>query len=214
MRPVIATFAAHDRDGICAAQQRTGAGALVINGALLDKPATMIDVRRVSYVADGAQRVTSIYSGGNLSGVTFTIAGYLKGQAVTETLSGPNATTVETTQLYDIVTAVSVSGTIASDAEIGNGTTGQSAWIKLDTFKTPFSVDLAAVRTTTIQYDVNYTLDNVDTTASPTEWAVAAAMTNATTSQVAALTSPVTAVRFVVDSTTGGTLVLTVIQAG
>lgn len=214
MRPAIFTFAAYDRDGICAAQQRTGAGNLVINGVLLDKPATMVGVRRVSYLADGVQRVVSLYSGGNLSAVTFTVSGYLKGVAVSEALSGPNATTVATTQLFDVVTNIAPGATIASDVEVGNGTTGKSNWYTVDTFTFDPLINIQANVTDTIAYDVVYTLDNPNTVASPLETAVAAAMTNATTDQIAALTSPVAALRFSIDSSTDGSLVMTVIQAG
>lgn len=214
MRSAVFTFAAYDRDGICAAQQRTGAGALVINGVLLDKPTTMVGVRRVSYLAAGVQRVVSLYSAGNLSAVTFTVAGYLKGVAVTEDVTGPNNSTVATTQLYDIVTSISTSATISSDVEVGNGATGKSNWYTADTFAFDPVTNIQANVTDTIQYDVNYTLDNPNTVTTPLETAVAAAMTNATTDQIAALTAPYAALRFNIDSSTDGSLVMTVIQAG
>lgn len=214
-RSAVFTFAAYDRDGICAAQQLGAAGNLTINGALLDKPATMNGVRRVSYRGDGFQRTTSIYSAGNLSAVNFSVYGYLKGEAVSETgITGPNNSTVETTQLFDIVTRVAADAAVGSDVEVGNGTTGKSAWFKPDRFQSPFNVGIQANHTATLQYDVNYTLDDVDDTTSPVETAVAAGMTNATSDQVAALTTPAAGIRANIDSSTDGVLVLTIIQAG
>lgn len=111
------TVAAEDRDGIATAQQRTGAGVLVLDGVLSSGG--------VYTAADGGSscRVghqVSVYSGGNLSGVNFTVVGTdPDGFALSETITGPNATTVETTNYFYTVTSVSTSGTIASNAEIG-----------------------------------------------------------------------------------------------
>lgn len=102
-----------DRDGICAAQQRTGAGTLTINGAGASGGAVALDVRR---------NVT-VYSGGNLAARVFTIKGTWNGVPITRTVTGVNAGTVATTATFDTVTEVSVDATIASDVEVGWGDT-------------------------------------------------------------------------------------------
>lgn len=104
--------AATDRDGIGAAQQRTGSGALLVNGAATSGGA-------YSAGFDGGRLIT-IYSGGNLSARTFTVTGTDKdGAAQTENFTGPNNSTVTGTKYFQTVSAWSVDGTIASDAECG-----------------------------------------------------------------------------------------------
>lgn len=106
------TPAATDRDGICAAQQRTGAGNLTLNGA---------GVSGGSYSCgfDGGRLIT-VYSAGNLSARTFTITGTDKdGVSQNETITGPNATTATGTKYFQTVTQVAVDDTIGSDAEVG-----------------------------------------------------------------------------------------------
>ncbi len=101
-----------DRDGIALAQVRTGAGVLVLAGA---------GVSGGVYSAgfDGGRKVT-VYSGGNLSALTFTIAGTDKdGATLSENITGPNNTTVTTTGYFQTVTSVSVGATIGTNVEIG-----------------------------------------------------------------------------------------------
>lgn len=116
------TCADEDRDGIAAAQQRVGAGTLTLNGALVSGGVYTASDGTAdtagSTVKVGHQ--VSIYSAGNLSGVTFTVIGTdPDGHALSEAITGPNNTTVESTNYFRTVTSVSTSGTIASDAEVG-----------------------------------------------------------------------------------------------
>lgn len=107
--PVVA-----DRDGICAAQVRTGAGVLAINGA-------GVGVSGGAWTADQRRNVT-LYSAADLSALTFTIKGKWNGVDITRTLAGPTAAaTVGTTATFDSVTEVSVSATIGTNVEVGYG---------------------------------------------------------------------------------------------
>jgi hypothetical protein len=106
-----------DRDGICAAQVRTGAGNLLLNGAFV----RALDSR--AYLDAGVEsfgRCVGLYSAGNLSGLTFSLFGfdYYK-QPVAETLAGPNATTVASKKAFFVITRVAVSATIATNVEVG-----------------------------------------------------------------------------------------------
>jgi len=211
-RPKTYNWPAPDDDGICASQTTGAAGALVINGALLDGPATMQGVARV--VLPGIQRVVSITSGADVTGVDFTITGTnLRGAAVTETIAGPDSATVETTAEFHTITSVTVDGALADAATVGTGTTGVTNWFTFDYWVTPFSVSLQAAVTDTINYTVNTTNDDVQTDSTPSVTAVSG-MTGAAGDTADDLVAPWRAVQATVNSSTDGTLSLFILQAG
>ncbi len=97
---------AGDGDGICASQ--SVAGQLSINGAASDE---VNGQRRVNYGVAAPRRV-SISSSNNNSALTFTIKGMNgSGLEVTETLTGPNAASVYTANLYSRVDLIYTDGT-------------------------------------------------------------------------------------------------------
>jgi hypothetical protein len=106
-----------DRDGICAAQTRTGAGDLVINGALraaVDGRA-YLDANLESY-----GRCVGLFSTGNLSASSFSLFGFdYYRQPVTETLVGPNNSTVSGKKAFWAVLRVAVNGTLGTAVEVG-----------------------------------------------------------------------------------------------
>lgn len=211
-RPKTYSWPAPDDNGICLAQTTAGAGALAINGALLDAPATMQGVSRV--VLPGIQRVVSITSGADVSGVDFTITGTdLRGAAVTETIAGPVATTVETTAEFHTITSVTVDGALGDAASVGTGTTGMTTWFIFDYWVTPFSVSLQASVTDTINYTVNTTNDDVESDTTPAVTAVSG-MAGATGDTADDLVAPWRAVQATVNSSTDGALSLFILQAG
>lgn len=90
-----------------------------------------------------------------------------------------------------------------------------SGWIPLNQHKTPFNVGFGCVVTGTVSYKVEHTFDDVfDTSVTPTAFThedVSAASQNADGNYA----FPVAAVRVVaVTAATGGTVTLTVRQAG
>ena len=102
---------ATDRDGICAAQVRTGAGVLSING-------TGNGTADGVWTADVPRAVT-VYSGGDISSVVFTIKGYRNGVYIERTVTGVSTSTVATTATFDKVTEVYASATIGTNCEVG-----------------------------------------------------------------------------------------------
>lgn len=90
---------------------------------------------------------------------------------------------------------------------------GASAWVPMDTYRTPFSISCSAVISGSPTYNVEYTLDDVQNTAiTPTAYSDFL-VTGATANTNSATTIPVTAVR--VNITSGsGSVTLTVIQSG
>lgn len=216
MRPAKFTFPAMDRDGICTAQTTAGAATLVINGALLDQPATMQGVARAN-VGAGIERLLSIYSAADLSGVSFTFTGKnLKKETVTESLLGPGAgQTVSTANRYQQVDSITVNGAVATAVEIGSGPSGVTNWMVLDQWKTPQDTTLSiALSGSAISVTIEATVDNVQSDATPATF-TPDNFEDVSTSLTASLGVAASAVRANIVSSSGdGAMELTVLQAG
>ena len=124
---------AADTNGICASQTTSAAANLTLNGALcITVNGNSIYAPALGSVlattADGAwARKIGITSSGNDSGITFTVTGTdVDGKALSETITGPNAGTVYTTNStaanFKSVTKIATSG-----ATTGNITVGTAA---------------------------------------------------------------------------------------
>jgi len=217
-RAVRISFSAAATTAVCTGQTLGGAGAFVIDGTLLDKSATMVDVRRAVFDG-GVTRTVSLTSTGNISGVNFTIVGRdADGNAVTETRAGPNNNTVYTSALYNSVTSVTANGAVATATSVGSGTTGYTRWVKTNRQQSggAFAATVGVTVTTgTINYTVQYTLDDVDTNASPTAIShEQASLVGATTTAVGNYAFPPAATRCLVNSSTDGVLTFQYLQAG
>jgi hypothetical protein len=104
-----------DRDGICAAQTTAGAGALLMNGALVSGGTATIGSQ-----TDDFGRCVGVYSGADLSARTFTVNGLdVWGQPVTENIAGPNNTTTAGLKAFWRVLSVTVDGAVGSNVEVG-----------------------------------------------------------------------------------------------
>lgn len=131
-----------DIDGILASSTPSGAGTLTLDGALVSD----------SIVTLTSQREILIYSSGNDSGVTFTVTGKdYHGTAVTETITGPNATTVYSTKTYKTISSIAISG--AGTGSISIGQVGDHIGIELDSGAMQWTYIGAALSTTTTLVD-------------------------------------------------------------
>lgn len=153
MRQIVSSLqlSAAVNNAVCLDQTRVGAGALTINGA-----------NAVAGVAifNAAYTVT-ITSTGNDSSRTYTITGTnAAGNALSETITGPNTTTVATTGAFLTVTGVSVvgGGTIGT-VRVGFAAPGVTAPLPLDIHGRP-DVSLQVVVTGTVTWTVQQSLDN------------------------------------------------------
>lgn len=103
---------AADADGVCASQSAAGAGDLLINGALASDGVATFDV----------PRNVVITSGGDDSGITFTVYGTdLYGAPMAETLTGGNAGAAAGAKAFKTVSRVAASGASASTVTVGSG---------------------------------------------------------------------------------------------
>jgi hypothetical protein len=96
---------------------RSNYNMLLLNGPLVSANG------QVSFIASGYSSNISITSAANNSPTSYTIAGISGGMRVSETIVGPNATTVYSNTLFDIVTNITVVGGVAfaQDVAIGSG---------------------------------------------------------------------------------------------
>jgi hypothetical protein len=161
MRQIVSSLqlSAAVNNAVCLDQTRVGAGALNINGG-----------SAVGGVATfNAAYVVTVTSTGNDSTRTYTITGTnAAGNALTETITGPNATTVSTTGAFLTVTGVSVvgGGTVGT-VRVGFGSSGVTAPLPLDIHGRP-DVSLQVVVSGTVTWTVQQTLDNPFTVNMPT----------------------------------------------
>ena len=175
-----------------------------------------------------ARKIT-LTSTDNLSGVNFIISGTNQfGNVQSETLAGPNNNTVTSVNNYNTITNISSNGAY-TNFSIGSGSTGTFQWIKLNTMNVDSQTIISGQITGTINYTINQTLDALEystnissnigkgstlsyiVNTTPISFAlVAAGAVNTITS----LTSPATALQGIVNSSTGGTLTINILQQG
>lgn len=160
MQPIVKTvgpLAAADADGICASQTPLAAGPLTINGALATGGVATIAV---------PARIT-ITSAGNDSTNTFVVVGTdHAGNRITETITGPNATTVTSVLTYRTVTSVTISAAAVGAITVGNSQSGASAPIAFDPWAFP-QVAIQCGVSGTVNYTVQQTLDNPNDPVNP-----------------------------------------------
>ena len=207
MRPIVQTrqLVAGSNTSVAQDQQLAAAGDLAIDGTLA-----------VDGVAQlGSQRQVRLESSGNISATNFTITGTDEsGAIISETLAGPNATTIATELNFSTVTQIAADSAFASDIEVGTNNIGASQTVPLDQYLTPFNASLSVVITGTVDVTVEFTFDDVfGDFPGPHSWVPHPDLTNITADADATFISPVSACRLLTNSG-DGEAVLRIIQAG
>jgi hypothetical protein len=199
------TLAAADPNGIAEDQQLGAAGDLTLDGAFVTAGVAEL----------GAQRLVTLESAGDISATNFTVTGTDdSGNGVTETIAGPNATTVSTAVNFSTVTQVAADASFATDVEVGTSGVGASQEIPCDQYVSPFNVSLGLIITGTIDVTSQFTFDDVFADNSgPHTWFDHTDQTNVTADDEAAIISPVSAIRLLTNSGLG-TARFEVLQAG
>ena len=158
---------------------------------------------------DSLGHKVSIVSAANLSAITFTLSGTdVDNNALTESLTGPNATTVTGTKYFKSLTSVSASATIgASTIGLGWAAASVSKTIPIE-WRSNASAALMADITGTINFTPQQTPANIFDIASPSNsgaWSQAIAAGTADVAGTATLGS--TAVRILTNTVTNGATV-------
>jgi hypothetical protein len=181
-----------------------------------------------SYTFDSVQRQLTLTSASNVSNVNFVITGIdIYGNPASETLAGPNANTVTSTNYYFSISSIVPSANATNPAftvSVGMSNAGQSCWIQLDTERKYFQASIQVAVTGTVDYSVVQTLDALRTynnftgqyvvNTSPTTFPLDAALTGASTKQIYYLPSPTNALQFTLDNTSSGSITFTLVQQG
>ena len=201
-------FDAADDDGVAQNQTPGAAGNLTLNGALVTSGTATL-------CAAGLERQVLVTTVSDESAKTLTIYGTnATGNSISETITGPNATTGTTTKYFRTVTRVAVSAAFTGNVRVGTNGVGASRPISLDYNQRQFNVTYACDITGTVNYDIEHTLDDLnDSTITTPYWFDDANLAGETTDQFGSITYPVRFSRIKMNSGTG-TVRATVIQAG
>jgi len=207
-KPVSITWQSFVDDGICETQNAAGAGPLVINGIFSSGGIATFD---------SVSRTVSISSVNNLSARTFVVNGTLNGAFQTSTVfPGPNNDTVDTVELFDTVTSVTINGA-GNAIQVGSGSEGRTHWVLCDYYRTVFNMGLQCVVTGTIDYSFIATMDNIETIGSdePTVFVPVTQMDTETGDAFAQFQIPARYVAMQINSSDDdGSLVATFLQQG
>lgn len=199
-------------NGIAQSQTPVGAGNLTLNGSLVTAGiANLVTPQRVA-----------IHSAGNDSGVTFTITGTNRwGAASTDSFVGASSATYAYSN-HDFLTVsnIAVSGATFGAVTAGTNGRGSTQWFMPSQLVTPFNASVAVVVSGTINYTIQYTYDDPNQILSPnslsppTQWSLSS-MTSLTANADSAFSSPIMAIRMLVNSVTSpGYAVFYFLQAG
>jgi hypothetical protein len=204
MRPQYRTITSvvNDVDNIAVSQTVTG--DFTLNGALV--------VDGVAILAN-AQYV-SLTSAGNQSAKTVTIVGINEnGARITESLAGPNANTVTTTNYFKKVISVSCPVAITCSVGVSNAGGAVSSTITCNWRERQFKVGMGLVVTGTSSSDVQHTFDDINDTEATLTWYNTYGLTTITANAESNIAFPCTGVRLRANTMSSGEVTLTYIQA-
>lgn len=200
-------FDAADADGICASQTPTAAAGFSINGALATSGVATLCAaglaRQIVFTAAANETTTP---------KTATVRGTnATGNAITDTVTMPNATTATTNKYFRTVTSISITANAAGAITVGTNSVGASRVIGLDQYVNPFNVGLGCTVSGTVNYTVQHTFDDVQSTTEPT-WFDHTSLAGDTANGDGNYAYAVRAIRLKMNSGTG-TVTFTVLQS-
>jgi hypothetical protein len=141
-------------DDAIALSQAVGANLTVtLNGNLSELGNPIVTLK-------GLCRKLSISSGDNVSAINFTIVGTYLGQTISETIAGPNATSVETTSLFHTISSITTNTNTGADTvSIGTGSDGHTVPYQVDFNSDICAISAHAIVTSGIG-DITYSFDS------------------------------------------------------
>lgn len=106
-------------------------------------------------------RQVRVTSGGNDTGITFTITGTdWNGTIITEALTGASGSTADSVLDYLAVTSIATSGAVATTVTVGTNGVAHSPWIMMDPYAANAQVSLQAAVSGTANGTIQQSLDN------------------------------------------------------
>ena len=196
-RPKRLTFtpSAVDVNSIFEDQTTAGSGAISLDGA---------DVASGEWVSpDGLAHRISLESTGNISAVTFTVAGFQDSQrhiALSEDITGPNNATVESSGYFAIITSITVDGAVGTNTEGGFVDEFISQGVPLNNYGSRMGLNV--IVSGTINYSLQQTFDDIQSLTDTINYINHddSSVVSSTTSQNANYDKPPIATRLVVNS--------------
>ena len=201
--PLALTTSAASAVSICASQS-PAAGAILINGSLA--------TAGVATVA--AAQLITLVSGGNDTGITFTISGTdSDGRAQTEAVTGASGGTATSTKYFKTVTGIAHTGSVATTLTSGNTIASVSNTMRPN-LAVPFcQIGMGVLLVSgTATYKVQHSYQD-GTTAHPTVWFDNTAGAK-TASSEATYSTPVATIRILLSASSSAVISANVIQAG
>jgi len=201
--PIVVTYnlAAAVSTALVNALGTTGPGALTLSTTILDK-----------------QRRLLITAAGDESSNTFTVVGTNSaGFAVSEVITGPNASTTQSNIDFKTVSTITALATTAGTLSVGTNGVGSTLWNIMNYHVTPVNMEVACVlQTGAATYSVQYTYDDPNNLPSGVNFPQPfnhPTLVTQTTSLDGSINDPVVGVRLLVNGGTG-TVRMTILQAG
>lgn len=188
-----------DPNGLFEDQTTAGAEELTLDGAGVSGG--------VWTTSDNMAHQMSLESTGNLSGVNFTFTGFSDKhdhKSVTETIAGPNNSTVETTNYFWKVTSVTTSAAAGTNVEGGPVDEAVSDIIPVSHRNPDFELALICDITGTIDYSVEHTGSDINNPDAVIKWQDHSVLAAQTASANSNLEYPPMAIRLKLNSYTAG----------
>lgn len=198
-------LAAASANCICTSQTPLAAGNLTINGSAATGGVATLDTQR---------RVLFTFAADE-TGHTFVVYGTKQGgSAIQETVAGTTAGTVATTQDFLTVTRITISVAATGAITVGTNGVGSTDWQSVDLFTEPVNVGFQVVVSGTINYTVEYTMQEIMLSLGviPTAFAHSS-VASKTDNQAGSFTTPIAYFRLTVNSG-AGSATMTYSQSG
>ena len=145
------TLTAASDNAISLSQTPAGAGNMLINGASATAGVATLDTQRQVILTFAADE----------TGHTFVVYGTSEGtDLLQETIAGTTAGVVATTQNFKTVTRISISAAATGAIKAGTNGIGATRWHAVNWHVTPINIALAVNVTGTINYTVQYTVED------------------------------------------------------
>lgn len=186
------------------ASQSPGAGAILINGTLASGGVATL----------GAAALITLVSGGNDTGITFTVTGTdSDGRTQTESIAGASTATKTLTKYFKTVSSVTHTGSVAGTLSIGNTIDAVSNTIRPNLDTSPIAIGIGVTLVSgTATYKVQHSYQD-GRTSHPTLWFDNAAGAK-TASSEATYSAPVAVIRLLTSASGSGVLSAAVVQGG
>lgn len=187
---------------LIAASQSPGTSALTLTSSIV-----IIDISTSSNTSLGRRVI--ITSGGNDSGITFTITGTNStGNIISDVIAGTNASTAQSNKDFVTVTSITPSAAVATTVTAGTNGVGSSAWSFWNWLgNPPLNIGIAVELVSgAVNFTVQHTYDDPNNLGDAILFPLPfnfPAITGATATVDGAYTTPITATRVLINSGTG-----------